>query len=241
MTVTPNTCIRCGEQLKPGDRFCERCGNAVEEKDSEADNKLGQMTPSQEIKPDGSEPKGGSVLSTRVPLRSVAIVIIIALGIISSMMFYQMEEAKSNKGFWKYKGDVAASTNKNKLGEAIQYYDRAIELDPKYSEAFEAKGYALKRLGQLNESLENFATAVKNDKNNFNAWQEEGNIYIDQGKENDAISCLDESINVILDLAIRAYGYKYNALERDNRSVEAEWVKDNITKLQEMKPLSWRN
>jgi len=67
-----------------------------------------------------------------------------------------------NKGF--------ALNNLGKYQEAIEAFDRVVEMDPSNSYAWNNKGYALNNLGRYEDGLQAFAKALVMDPNNIYAW-----------------------------------------------------------------------
>lgn len=219
MTDVPDTCSRCGEKLKPDDRFCERCGKAVEGRYDEADHNL------EETKSVIDKFRKG------LSLQRIGAVIIIVL----SMMFIMMyQDANSNYGYWMGKGDAEYTSNPT---DALQYYGKALKQKPFNAEAFFYKGCILSNMGRLNESLMNLSDAIKFDSNNYKAWEEKADIYLKQNQNDEAIKCFEGSIKVNLELALKAYGKKLSALETANETLEAGWTRDNMSKIKEMIPL----
>ena len=69
--------------------------------------------------------------------------------------------------FWDNKGK---SLNKiEKYDEAIQCYDKAIEINPVYSSALEGKVSALNNLGRSEESLKYFDRSIEGNPRNIYA------------------------------------------------------------------------
>lgn len=255
MTVTPNTCIRCGEQLKPGDRFCERCGQAVEEKDGLEESKLGQ-SPADKITDDQNKSDNNDRSHLKLSVRSSAILAIGILGlvVIIAYLAYQlndtrstMNEAMSNPGYWKYKGDEAE--NAGKLEESIQYYDNALKLSPKggtYSEILVAQGIAYKELGSIQEAKKKNSEALNSfhnasdcflratipDPRNFDAFYRRGIAENELGNTSSALPSIDEAIRLVLESAWEMHDYKSKYLN----SSDAKQVMDNATLLKKMEP-----
>lgn len=227
MTDVPDTCIRCGEKLKPDDRFCERCGKAVEGKDDEADNNL-EETKSVIDK-----------LSKVSPLHLIAVLIIVILSI--TLIYGELQKEKSNQnpvdtnfGYWKTKGD-SAFTKESGWADALQYFEKALEIRPTDSQTFLDKGNTLLRMGRLNESLNNLTEATDIDPYNYKAWQTKGKVYLQQHNEDDAVKCFDMSIEAILTIARTTYNHNLDMLSRSNETLGDEW--ENNTKNGKLKEI----
>ncbi len=66
---------------------------------------------------------------------------------------------------------------KDKYDEAIQAYDKALEVDPQDAEAWNNKGIALGMQGRYNEALEAFGKAVEINSSYAEAWYNMGAIF----------------------------------------------------------------
>jgi len=60
--------------------------------------------------------------------------------------------------------------NQSMYDESIEYFDRAIKIDPENATAWLNKGAALAKLGRCNESLSALNKAIESDQNYANAW-----------------------------------------------------------------------
>ena len=60
---------------------------------------------------------------------------------------------------------------------AIQEYDRAIELDPNYVDAYVFRGYSYERLGFELRAIEDFDKAIELDSNHAVAFNNRGHAY----------------------------------------------------------------
>jgi Flp pilus assembly protein TadD len=73
---------------------------------------------------------------------------------------------------WFNKG--IALEDLGKYDEAIQAFDKALELDPQNAEAWSEKGYALGELGKYDEAIQALDKAIELDPQNAEAWSEKG-------------------------------------------------------------------
>lgn len=62
--------------------------------------------------------------------------------------------------------------------EALQYYDKSVQKDPKYVRAWIGKGVAFSMLGKLDEALECHEKALKLEPDNFTALNNKCSIFI---------------------------------------------------------------
>jgi len=57
-----------------------------------------------------------------------------------------------------------------KYNEALQYFNKALELDPNYVKALAGKGYTLDRLKEYDEALKCYDKALKIEPQNAELW-----------------------------------------------------------------------
>jgi len=96
---------------------------------------------------------------------------------------------------WIEKGDDLF-VNQSKYSEAINAYDKAIELDPQNADVWYSKGYALDYLDKYNESIEAYDRAIEINPKNEGAWNNKGFTLTQQGKFDEAIKTYDEAISI---------------------------------------------
>ena len=64
--------------------------------------------------------------------------------------------------------------NLGKYDEAIQYYDKALQVDPNYTDALNNKGDALYDLDKYDEAIQIFDKALQIDPNDTDALNSKG-------------------------------------------------------------------
>ncbi|MEI0566033.1 tetratricopeptide repeat protein [Brachyspira pulli] len=94
---------------------------------------------------------------------------------------------------------------KGKCKEAIVYYNKAIELDPNNSAAYNNRGNAKKDLVQYEEALKDYNKAIELDPNNSAAYYNRGSLKINLEEYKEAIKDFNKAIE--LD---HNYLYAYN-------------------------------
>ena len=109
------------------------------------------------------------------------------------------ERNRDDPHAWYWRGVVAE--NEGKWGAAVQYFSRAVTLDPELSEAWAAMGDTLLLNDKLNGADESYSRALQIDSNNARAWLGKGRTMRSLGRWGAAIQCLD----------------KYNTLVPDDR------------------------
>jgi tetratricopeptide (TPR) repeat protein len=80
--------------------------------------------------------------------------------------------------------------------EAIKYYDKALEIDPKYALAWNNKGVAVGKLEKYNEAIGCYDKALEIDPKDADEWYNKGNALHDLGKYKEAIECYDKALEI---------------------------------------------
>jgi tetratricopeptide (TPR) repeat protein len=88
------------------------------------------------------------------------------------------------------------SNEQGKYQEAIDYYDKALELDPNYVSALNNKGVALKKQGKYQEAIDYYDKALELDPNYVSALDNKGQVFEEQGKYQEAIAWFDKALKV---------------------------------------------
>ena len=108
---------------------------------------------------------------------------------------------------WTYPKDSGAWAHKGlslgKLGrheEAIQCYDKALELDPKASWAWSNKGWSLGELGRHEEAIQCCDKALELDPKDSVAWINKGRSLGELGRHEEAIHVMTKPWNLTLKL-----------------------------------------
>ncbi len=95
---------------------------------------------------------------------------------------------------WNHKG-----IDLRKLGryqEAINCYDRVLELDPEDPDTWNNKGYALRKLGRYREAINCYDTALELDPEYVNAWSNKGLTLSKLGRNQEAIFHINKSLEL---------------------------------------------
>lgn len=101
---------------------------------------------------------------------------------------------KQTKDTWYDKGlDLA---NQGKYKEAIQAFERAIELDPENTTILRQKGKALANMGNLSVSIRIFENLIELDPNDAEAWYNKGNILYNLSMHSESIEAYKEAIEI---------------------------------------------
>ena len=102
----------------------------------------------------------------------------------------------SNKESEKYYEEGVNYNKKGKWKEALQSFDKAIELDNTKSKYYSARGRAKEKLKQYEEAKKDAETALKLDKNNAESYLVFGNIKISLNKNEEAIKDYNKAIEL---------------------------------------------
>jgi tetratricopeptide (TPR) repeat protein len=85
---------------------------------------------------------------------------------------------------------------KDEFKQAIECYDKALEIDPKNADAWNNKGGALGSLGKHEEAIEYYDKALKIDPKNAMAWTNKGWSLSNLGRYEEAIEYLDKALEI---------------------------------------------
>jgi len=111
------------------------------------------------------------------------------IGIIAFSCCLQQEEIHS-KEYWDELGYNLSHTGKYK--EAIEAYDKVLEVDPNNAKEWYNKGYCLSKLGRYDEALKAYDKALELDPTNIKAWYNKGVTLLEIGKCEEAIEISDK-------------------------------------------------
>ncbi len=78
-----------------------------------------------------------------------------------------------------------------KCNEAIRYFNKAIELNKRYKEAYKDKGCAFLTLGRTEEALNCFTIATNIDPDYAEGWENKEAAHLLRGDYDDAVRCLE--------------------------------------------------
>ncbi len=132
---------------------------------------------------------------------------------------------------WFGKGIKLLKHGRNK--EALEAFEKAIEIDPKYAFALCCKGYALGELGKREEALEAFEKAIEIDPKYAFAWNNKGVVLVNLGKHKDALKAYEEAIEINSELALTYANlgklfFEFSDLENASKKVEEALNRNKI-------------
>jgi tetratricopeptide (TPR) repeat protein len=85
---------------------------------------------------------------------------------------------------------------KDQWRKALTYFEKAIEINPNNSYAWNRKANILKKLGKLEEALICFNQTLKLKKNSANAWNDKGNLLCALERFVEALDCYEKALNL---------------------------------------------
>ncbi len=89
-----------------------------------------------------------------------------------------------------------AFIGQGKLREAVQAYDKAIQLKPDYAEAYNNRGVALRDIGQLEESVKSYDKAIQLKPDYTEAYNNRGVALSDLGQLEESVRNYDKAIQL---------------------------------------------
>ena len=112
--------------------------------------------------------------------------------------------------------------NLGRHNEAIECYDKAVRIDPNYTDAWVNKGWNLERLGRLNEAIECYDKAIRIDHNYALPLKYKGTVLDNLGRQNEAIEWYDKAIRMDPNYtdAWNGKGWVLNKLGKYNEAIE---------------------
>jgi len=131
------------------------------------------------------------------------------------------EKNNTDPKAWYWRGEVAR--REGKWGAAVQYFSKAVSLDPTMVEAWVSMGQALLEHDRLNGADESFSKALEMETDNAKAWLGKGKALKALGRWGAAVQCLD-SYSVLVPKDSDAWLLKADLLfdnEKFNRSLES--------------------
>jgi tetratricopeptide (TPR) repeat protein len=105
----------------------------------------------------------------------------------------------------------------NRISEAIEAFEKAVEMDPDSAQAYLWRGKALTRAGREEAALKDLETAVDLDRNYYEAHDSLGKLYLKQGRYTASIGCFSECIRLQPRNGLAYYNRGYGFYRRGDR------------------------
>ena len=132
----------------------------------------------------------------------------------------KIAEKIKNAEMHKNRGDTYLE--QEKYEQAIQEYDKAIELNPNFAKAYCNRGWSYLSLGEKERAIQDYSKAIALNPNLVNAYNERGIAYYGLGEKEQAINDYDKAINLNPndDSAYFYCGVAYRDLGKYERAIQ---------------------
>jgi len=137
---------------------------------------------------------------------------------------------------WLNQGIALGSLGK--YDEAIQAFDKAIEINPQYEAAWYLKGAALNRWGMYSDAVQAYDKVIEINPRNESAWHGKGITLGNLGKYDEAVQAFDKAIEINPKNAVGWY-LKGAALDRQGKVLEAIQACNNATEINPQDAEAW--
>ena len=107
------------------------------------------------------------------------------------MGLFKKKEKEKTAGEWVFLGANAEDPEKK-----LEYYTKALEIDPEYVSVWGLKGDTFSELGKYDEAIACFDTALELDPENGIIWGFKGYVFYDLEKYDEANICLDKALEL---------------------------------------------
>jgi tetratricopeptide (TPR) repeat protein len=114
-----------------------------------------------------------------------------------------------------------------RFSDAVEYYDKAIAINPNNADAWLNRGYSLARLDRHAEAIAAFDRAIAINPNDANAWVNRGNSLCDNKLYTEALVSYDKAIGIKPDL-LEALINRSKTLTELGRHAEANAAHDRV-------------
>ena len=139
---------------------------------------------------------------------------------------------------WNNKG--AALHELGRLQEAIECYDKALEINLRNVGALSNKGNVLNKLGKHQEAIECYDKALEINPQNTDSWSNKGNALGELGKYQEAIGCFDKALEINPRFA-EVWSNKAYALNKIGKPWESNVCCDKSLEINPKLAMAWSN
>lgn len=165
----------------------------------------------------------------RSPGSARTVRVILVLTVLISLCPIALAESKTgDSASWTQRGDDLYL--QARYGDAVDAYNKALELDPYYSIAWNKRGNALTQLGYYEEAIRNFDKAIELDPYYGQAWDNKGYALYQIDKYNESIDAYNRAI-AINPNDLHAMVNKGTNLQKLGRVAEARTVYEDVVKI----------
>jgi protein O-mannosyl-transferase len=154
------------------------------------------------------------------------------LALLVSLTWHQTEEYGNNAKLWRatiskdpacwmaYNNIGFADAKEGELDDAISEYERALDINPNYSDAHYNLGFAFQQKGQFADAVMQYERAIEIEPDNFEAHNNLGNILMLAGKLDESIVEYQKALNLNPN-EVEAHSNLGNVLSQKGRYSEA--------------------
>jgi tetratricopeptide (TPR) repeat protein len=157
------------------------------------------------------------------------------------------EEKKDKFASQEASDQGVAYLDRQRYDEAIAEFNKAIEIDPDFADAYYNRGIANSKKGNLNQAISDYTKAIQINPNDSDSYYNRGLVYHKKNDFNQAISDYTKAIQISPDATAyynRALDYslkkEYDYAWDDVRKAEALGYKVDTNFLEELKKASGR-
>jgi len=91
---------------------------------------------------------------------------------------------------------LTSSTQYARYNESLEYFDKALAIDPGFTDAWYAKGVALHNLKRYDEAVTCYDRALALDPQNAAVWFLKGTALDDSGRHTGAVECYKKAMEI---------------------------------------------
>jgi tetratricopeptide (TPR) repeat protein len=127
-----------------------------------------------------------------------------------------------------------------KYDDALANADKALQIDPRYSEVWTFKATILNKIGKYPDAMTFCERAIELDPFDYSAWTEKGYALGQMKKYEDSLTCIDRAlaINPNLTTALQSKAYLLCLLSRFDESIP---IYENVIRINPDNVDSWNN
>jgi tetratricopeptide (TPR) repeat protein len=165
----------------------------------------------------------------RSPGSARTVRVILMVSVLLSLCPYVLAENRTgDSASWTQRGDDLYL--QARYGDAVDAYNKALEIDPYYSIAWNKRGNALTQLGYYEEAIRNYDKAIELDPYYGQAWDNKGHALFRVGLFNESLNAYNRAI-AINPNDLHAMVNKGMNLQKLGRNDEARTVYEDVGRI----------
>jgi len=169
--------------------------------------------------------RGGLFIRREVTMKnklsnSIQVILIIVFSMLFSCATTPKGQQRSSEAkVFLNRGYYFAS--KDQYDEAISDYTKALEINPRYIEAYNNRGLAYASKGQYDDAISDYNKALKINPRYIEAYNNRGNAHLNKGQYDDAISDYNKILKIESRYAVAYYnrGIAYIAKDQYDQAI----------------------